>query len=220
MLKTLDWIPEEDRDIIAEEIAKHIYQSNEEKLKVSKKEVSHDASENNVNIKYTAGIVSEFTSNDSLTVKGENNIYKVESGIGSTTYTISCKKGKKTCEDTISPSDQKVLNEAVGNYCHAMAKLNTEAWIDVMIKCVDTSGNLSIKKIKNLAEDVLNDKCSEEVKKYIPGGDKIIEIIYGYKKLKNEYAEINNLITDTDDNSYANFEKTLGMLNNMLNKLN
>lgn len=112
------------------------------------------------------------------------------------------------------------MNEAVGNYCHAMAKLNTEAWIDVMIKCVDTSGNLSIKKIKNLAEDVLNDKCSEEVKKYIPGGDKIIEIIYGYKKLKNEYAEINNLITDTDDNSYANFEKTLGMLNNMLNKLN
>lgn len=220
MLKTLDWIPEEDRDIIAEEIAKHIYQSNEEKLKVSKKEVSHDTFENNVNIKYTAGIVSEFTSNDSLTVKGEKNIYKVESGIGSTTYTISCKKGKKTCEDSISPSDQKVLNEAVGNYCHAMAKLNTEAWIDVMIKCVDTSGNLSIKKIKKLAEDVLNDKCSEEVKKYIPGGDKIIEIIDGYKNLQKEYAEINNLITDTDDNSYADFEKTLGMLNNMLNKLN
>lgn len=210
----LDWIPEKDRILIVKEIAKHIYESNTKKIGASSKEISLDSPKSF--IEYVSGIVSAYTSSDKFIVHGDKN-YTVKSDLGSNVLTIQCGTNKYT----FSEPDQKVLNTAVGNYCYAMAKLNTEAWSDVVINCVvPSSGMLSTNKIKNLAEDVLNDKCSEEVKKYIPGGDKIIEIIDRYKQLKNEYAEINNLITDTDDNSYADFEKTLGMLNNMLNKLN
>mgnify|MGYP004562667511 FL=1 len=210
----LDWIPEKDRILIVKEIAKHIYESNTKKIGASSKEISLDSPKSF--IEYVSGIVSAYTSSDKFIVHGDKN-YTVKSDLGSNVLTIQCGTNKYT----FSEPDQKVLNKAVGNYCYAMAKLNTEAWSDVVINCVvPSSGMLSTNKIKKLAEDVLNDKCSEEVKKYIPGGDKIIEIIDGYKQLQNEYAEINNLITDTDDNSYTNFEKTLGMLNNMLNKLN
>lgn len=212
----LDWIPEKDRILIVKEIAKHIYESNTKKIGASSKEISLDSPKSF--IEYVSGIVSAYTSSDKFIVHGHGDKnYTVKSDLGSNVLTIQCGTNKYT----FSEPDQKVLNTAVGNYCYAMAKLNTEAWSDVVINCVvPSSGMLSTNKIKKLAEDVLNDKCSEEVKKYIPGGDKIIEIIDGYKQLQNEYAEINNLITDTDDNSYANFEKTLGMLNNMLNKLN
>lgn len=210
----LDWIPEKDRILIVKEIAKHIYESNTKKIGASSKEISLDSPKSF--IEYVSGIVSAYTSSDKFIVHGDKN-YTVKSDLGSNVLTIQCGTNKYT----FSEPDQKVLNTAVGNYCYAMAKLNTEAWSDVVINCVvPSSGMLNTNKIKELAEDVLNDKCSEEVKKYIPGGDKIIEIIDGYKQLQNEYAEINNLITDTDDNSYAGFEKTLGMLNNMLNKLN
>ena len=210
----LDWIPEKDRILIVKEIAKHIYESNTKKIGASSKEISLDSPKSF--IEYVSGIVSAYTSSDKFIVDGDKN-YTVKSDLGSNVLTIQCGTNKYT----FSEPDQKVLNTAVGNYCYAMAKLNTEAWSDVVINCVvPSSGMLSKNKIKTLAEDVLNDKCSEEVKKYIPGGDKIIEIIDRYKQLQNEYAEINNLITDTDDNSYADFEKTLGMLNNMLNKLN
>lgn len=210
----LDWILEKDRILIVKEIAKHIYESNTKKIGASSKEISLDSPKSF--IEYVSGIVSAYTSSDKFIVDGDKN-YTVKSDLGSNVLTIQCGTNKYT----FSEPDQKVLNTAVGNYCYAMAKLNTEAWSDVVINCVvPSSGMLSTNKIKTLAEDVLNDKCSEEVKKYIPGGDKIIEIIDRYKQLQNEYAEINNLITDTDDNSYADFEKTLGMLNNMLNKLN
>lgn len=210
----LDWITEKDRILIVKEIAKHIYESNTKKIGASSKEISLDSPKSF--IEYVSGIVSAYTSSDKFIVHGDKN-YTVKSDLGSNVLTIQCGTNKYT----FSEPDQKVLNTAVGNYCYAMAKLNTEAWSDVVINCVvPSSGMLSTNKIKKLAKDVLNDKCSEEVKKYIPGGDKIIEIIDGYKQLQNEYAEINNLITDTDDNSYADFEKTLGMLNNMLNKLN
>ena len=210
----LDWISEKDRILIVKEIAKHIYDSNTKKIDASSKEISLDSPKSF--IEYVSGIVSAYTSSDKFIVHGDKN-YTVKSDLGSNVLTIQCGTNKYT----FSAPDQKVLNQAVGNYCYAMAKLNTEAWSDVVINCVvPSSGKLSTNKIKKLAEDVLNDKCSEAVKKYISGGDKIIEIIDGYKTLQNEYAEINNLITDTDDNSYANFEKTLGMLNNMLNKLN
>ena len=207
----IDGVPENAKEKIFKELADHIYQAAIEQIEVSGKDIPLESTKQT---SYFYDFIDKFTKSDSFTVQCDNVKYKV-------TYTrftngIDVKWGSKTVNGHVN--NQENLKKSLCNYSVALAKLNTEAWMDASIKCLDPSGKLSLDQVKGVASSIVDGKFKDVVKKYIPHGDEIIKAVDAYKEVKKSYNKIKDLTKEEKSTapSYKQFQKALSVFNDLL----
>lgn len=210
----IDGVPANAKEKIFKELADHIYQATMEQIEISGKDIPLESSKRT---SYFYNFIDKFTKDDSFTVKYDNVKYKVTYNRG--VNGIEIKWGSKTVNGYVN--NQENLKKSLCNYSVALAKLNTEAWIDASIKCLDPSGKLSLDKVKGLASSIVDGKFKDVVKKYIPHGDDIIKAVDAYKEVKKSYSKIKNLTEEEKATapSYEKFQKTLSVFNDLLHAI-